>query len=180
MVKRVGGSASSKLGSFGVVVNPYFPLFDDGGGNPDPSSPYFGLYGTDDTVLMDGARTPFAPEFTANVGAAYTFHLTEGERGITMTPRFDVAYKSHSYAQLFANPSTRLPAVTLLNASVRFESGPWWASIWGTNLTDERYPGAKQNVGVDPANAFFPGPHIVGIVYRAPPRLFGVRVGRTW
>jgi hypothetical protein len=161
-------------------VNPYFPLFDDGFGNADPSNKYYGAYGTGPTVLMDGARTPFAPEFTANAGVAYKVHVSDGPNGLSITPRIDVAWKTHSYAQLFANPSTRLPGVTLLNASVRFEFGPWWASIWGTNLTDERFPGAKQNVGVDPANAFFPGPHIVGIVYRAPPRLFGVRLGRTW
>jgi len=103
-----------------------------------------------------------------------------GGAELTATPRLDVAYKSHSFAQLFQNPSTRLPSVTLVNASVRFENGPWWASVWVTNLADKRYPGAKQNVAVGGPDGFFPAPHIVGIVYMAPPRLWGVRLGRSF
>jgi iron complex outermembrane receptor protein len=173
--------SKSKLGSFGIVTNPYFPLFDNGEGVADTTSKYYGLYGTGPNVLMNGATTPFAPEFTANAGVSYDIHTGEfNGNELVITPRVDVAYKGHSYAQLFHNPSTLLPAVTLVNASLRFENGPWWASLWVTNLFDKRYPGAKQNVGVDPANGFFPAPHIVGIVYMAPPMLMGLRVGRNF
>lgn len=160
-----GGLAlsKSKLGSFGSVINPFTLVW---GGPP--------------TIVLAGARTPFAPEVTGNAGVAYTFHFDQVHGGLAMTPRLDVAYRSDSYAQLFQNPSTRLQGQTLLNASVRFETGPWSASFWVTNLTDRRYAGAKQNVGVDPANAYFPAPHIVGIVYMAPPRLFGVRLERRF
>src|SRR5262249_6097818 len=150
------------------VNNPYFTLH-----NP--------AYGLTPTLVLVGARTPFAPELTANVGAAYTFHVSEmAGNPLTITPRIDLAYKSHSYAQLFQNPSTRLPAETLVTLAARFESAPWWASVWVTNVADKRSPGAKQTVGVAPPNAFFGAPHIVGIVYMAPPRLFGARVGRSF
>jgi outer membrane receptor protein involved in Fe transport len=60
-----------------------------------------------------------------------------------------------------------------VNANLRLEHGPWWATLWVTNLTDRRYPGAKQNV--DGSTGV-----ITGIVYQAPPRLFGIRFGRSF
>jgi iron complex outermembrane receptor protein len=173
--------SKSEIGSFGDTTNPFCTLFANADCSViDTTSKYYGPYGTSATIDLAGARTPFAPEVTANAGVAYTFHLDQAKDGLTMTPRFDIAYRSDSYANLYQNPSTLLKGPTLLNLSVRFESGPWWASVWCTNLTDKRYPGAKQNVGVDPANGFFNAPHIVGIVYTGPPRLIGVRVGRSF
>jgi len=99
---------------------------------------------------------------------------------IFFTPRIDVAYRSKTYSYLFQNPSTELPAVTLVNMSVRLVHGPWWGEVWATNLADKRYPGAKQNVSAAAGDAFFAGPHVVGIVYMAPPRLVGVRLGRSF
>jgi iron complex outermembrane receptor protein len=156
----------SKLGSFGIVTNPFYPMC---AANPLLCS----AYGSTPTINLTGARTPFAPEDTVNGGVAYTFHLTQIAQGLTMTPRVDVAYKSDSYAGFFLNRATLLPSETLLNASLRFESGPWTATLWGTNLTDRRFPGAKQNV----TGA---GGVIAGLVYEAPPRLFGVRVDRSF
>jgi len=153
----------SKLGSFGAVINPFNAVY---GGGP--------------TVVLSGAKTTFSPEVTANAGIEYTFHAGESDDSATITPRVDIAYRGDSYSYLWQNRSTLLPAVTLLNAQIRFEKGPWWVTLWATNLTDRRYPGAKQNVGVGAADAFFPAPHIIGIVYAAPPRLVGVRVGHKW
>src|SRR5204863_5095891 len=111
--------------------------------------PFAAYYGGPSTIVLSGARTPFAPEWTANGGVAYTLHLMQmGENPLTATPRVDVAYRSNSYAALFANRATLLKAQTLVNVSVRFENGPWWASVYVTNLADRRYPAAKQNVGV--------------------------------
>ncbi len=67
-----------------------------------------------------------------------------------------------------------------MNASIRLEHGPWWGQLWATNLFDKRYAGAKQNVAAAAGNAFFPTPHVVGIVYMAQPRLFGLRFGRSF
>ncbi len=151
----------SKLGSFGAVVNPFFPIYGPA------------------TVVLNGSKTPFAPEVTGNIGVEYVFHTDELGSGSTITPRMDVAYRSVTYGQLFENPATRLPSVTLLNAEIRYNRGPWWATLWGTNLTDERYATANQNVAAG-SDALFPNVHIVGIIYRAPPRLFGIRIGYEW
>jgi iron complex outermembrane receptor protein len=148
--------SKSKLGSFGRLLNIFNPVY--GGGA---------------SIDLAGTTTPFAPKFTANGGVAYTFHLTGFEQASTLTPRVDVSYKSTSYANLYHNLATRLESGALVQASLRYEEGPWWASLWATNLFDREFAAAKQNVtgasGV-----------ITGIVYMAPPRLYGLRIGRSF
>jgi iron complex outermembrane recepter protein len=150
--------SKSKLGSFGTILNVFDPVF---GGGP--------------SIDLDGAKTPFAPEVTANAGVAYTFLIgDEGGEPTKVTPRIDVAYWTDSYANLFQNRATLLEGQTLLNGSVRVEAAEdWEIFFWGSNLTDERFAAAKQNVA---GNGGALGDEIVGIVYMAPPRLLGVRV----
>jgi iron complex outermembrane receptor protein len=157
-----GGLAYSKseLGSFGLVLNEFQAI-----------------YGGPAYIDLNHSHTPFAPELTGNIGVEYTFNL--GDNIGTLTPRLDVSYRGDSYARLFENPSTLLPSVTLLNLNVRYAHGPWGAEFWCTNLTDLKYVGAKQNVGVG-TDPLYPTPHIVGILYSGPRRLFGVRVTRSF
>ena len=161
----------SKLGSFGAVHNDFCQLIyvnGDCNGVLDPSSKYFGVYGTSSSVVLSGAKTPFSPEVTGNIGVAYTFHV-ETPVETTITPRVDVSYRSKSYSYLFQNPSTELPAVTLVNASVQLHPRPWWGELWATNLTDLRLcPGAKQNVA-----ATGPGTHLLRRPARDRHRLHG-------
>jgi len=144
----------SALGSFGKIVNIFAPV-----------------YGGPAAVSLAGTTTPFAPEWTLNGGAAYTFHIDDLLHGATLTPRFDVAWRSDSYASLFHNRATLLEGGAVANASLRLDANPWWAELWVTNLADRRFAAAKQNVtgatGI-----------IQGIVYEAPPRLYGIRIGR--
>jgi iron complex outermembrane receptor protein len=151
----------SELGSFGIVTDP-FALMTGGPG----------------TVNLDGSETPFAPEVTGNIGVGYRFVLAESFFGdsLEMTPRVDVAYRRDAYAGLFQNRATLLEGYTLLNAQVQFRSGNWSAVLWGTNLTDEEYVGAKQNVGAADASATVPFNHFEGLVYGGLRRLFGLRV----
>jgi iron complex outermembrane recepter protein len=148
--------SKSKLGSFGLVTNIFAPV-----------------YGGPAAIDLSGTTTPFAPKWTASGGVAYAFHLDTLADGATLTPRVDVSYRSKSYANLFHNRATLLEDVTLVNASIRYESGPWWASLWATNLFDERFAAAKQNVTGAAGT-------IAGIVYMAPRRLYGLRVGRSF
>ena len=150
-----GGAWSiSKLGSFGLVENIFAPTF----GGPA-------------NIDLAGTTTPFAPEWTADGGIGYTFHMNLEGREATLTPRVDFAWRSDSYASLFHNRATLLEGGGEVNASLRLETGPWWSELWVTNLADRRYAAAKQNVtgatGI-----------IQGLVYAAPPRLFGLRIGR--
>jgi len=148
--------SKSKLGSFGLVQNIFAPV-----------------YGGPANIDLAGTTTPFAPKWTASAGAAYTFHLTGMGSDATLTPRVDVSYRGKSFANLFHNRATLLEDVTLVNASIRYENGPWWATLWATNVFDEIFPAAKQNV--TGASGI-----IEGIVYMAPPRLYGLRIGRSF
>jgi len=163
-----GGAAYSvsRLGDFGNVLNPFEGVGLAGVPGFDPAH----------TIHMDGASTPFAPKFTGNVGAAYTFHLGNGfgDEELTMTPRVDVAYRGSSFARLFKNPATFLPDVTLVNGNISFANGPWALVFWGTNLFDEKYIAAKQNVDGTGAGT------ISGIVYGGQRRLIGVRISRAF
>jgi iron complex outermembrane recepter protein len=151
-----GAYSKSKLGSFGLVQNIFAPV-----------------YGGPANINLDGATTPFAPELTGNFGVSYTIHTNYLGSNSTLTPRIDVSARSKSYTDLWHNLATLLPPVTLVNLNLRYERGPWWGEFWVTNLFDDTYPSAKQNVtgaaGI-----------IQGIVYMGQPRLFGVRIGRQF
>ncbi|MEJ2088260.1 MAG: TonB-dependent receptor [Gammaproteobacteria bacterium] len=151
----------SELGSFGLVNNE-FQL----------------MYGGPDTVDLDGSETPFAPKWTGNVGVGYTFHAQGfGGHSLEIVPRVDVAFRSDSYARLFQNPATKLEGYALLNAQLHFNNGPWSLVLWGTNLTDKKYVGAKQNIeGNTGPTATIPFDHFTGIVYGGLRRLYGLRL----
>jgi len=148
--------SKSKLGSFGLIQNIFQPV-----------------YGGPASVDLAGTSTPFAPKWSGNLGIAYTYH-TDGLRdGSTLTPRLDVAYRSDSYANLYHNRATLLEGGAVMNASLRYETGDWWGMLWATNLLDRTYVAAKQNVTGATGQ-------VGGIVYMAPPRLYGIRIGRSF
>lgn len=152
----------SELGSFGVVQDPFAVVF----GGPQ-------------TIDLDGAETPFAPEWTGNFGVGYRWRLANsfiGGNALEVTPRVDVAYRADAYSRLFQNRATLLEGYTLVNAQVRFESGPWSLVFWGNNLTDKEYVAAKQNVEASGPTATIPFNHFSGLVYGGLRRLYGVRL----
>jgi iron complex outermembrane receptor protein len=131
----------SKLGTFSDVVDPF---------RTPP----------DNIVNLSGARTPFSPKFTGNLGLAYDF-LIGGD--FTLTPRVDVSHISETQAALWDTPLETLKARTLTNALLTLEPGSkkWSASLWATNLSDLHYVSGIQN------NAT--------LYYAGAPRQFGVR-----
>ena len=116
-------------------------------------------------VTLTGSKAPFSPEFTGNVGAQYAIH---SGAGFTVTPRADVSYVGTNQADLFRCSLETIKAHTLLNLQARLDldDSPWWASLWATNVTDEQYVGAIQN--------------IPPIYYAGARRQFGVRIGRSF
>jgi iron complex outermembrane recepter protein len=151
----------SELGSFGLVQDPFAVVT----GGPA-------------TIDLDGAETPFAPEWTANFGVGYTFRtaIEIGGNPIEITPRMDVAYRDDSYSRLFQNRATLMEGYTLVNAQVHFDSGPLRLLLWVNNLTDKDYVAAKQNVDASAGSSFVAGPHYTGLVYAGLPRLWGARL----
>lgn len=130
----------SELGTFRDVIDPF----------------------TLEVVDLTGAESPFAPDFTLNVGVEYTFRLA---RDLTLRPRLDYAHISETQAGLWGSQLLTLESRDLLNVQLRLApaAGNWYANFWMTNATDEKYAGGIQNNGT--------------LRYAAPPRQYGLRVG---
>jgi iron complex outermembrane receptor protein len=114
---------------------------------------------------LSGAPFPYAPDWTASLGVSYTWTLSDGS---TLTPRFDYGYVDDAKGELFDDPEFRLPSRGLLNINIRWaqDDSGWYAEAWGTNLTDEKYIAAIQNLGA--------------LYYAGPPLQWGVRVGKNF
>jgi iron complex outermembrane receptor protein len=88
--------------------------------------------------LVAGNALPFAPEWQASAGIAYTIDAGPLE----VTPRVDASYQSRTYFDAINTRETaQLEGYTLLNASVRLEpaNGPWRVTLGVNNATDEEY-----------------------------------------
>ncbi len=137
------GYLDSELGTFKNVINPY-------------------LLPPNNVVDLSGAKSPFSPKWTGNVGVSYTINLPGDMR---LIPRVDYSYIDSTQAGLWNSSLITLEDRKLTNVQVRLESGKWFANLWCTNATDEEYVGGIQNDGV--------------LDYAAPPRMYGLRVGMT-
>jgi iron complex outermembrane receptor protein len=133
--------SDSELGTFSDVIDPF-------------------RLPPDNVVNLSGAKIPFSPEFTGNIGIAYDFQLG----GLTLTPRVDYSHIDETQAALWDTPLVTLEERDLINAQIQLvpESGRWSAVLWGTNITDEHYISGIQN------NAT--------LYYAAPPAQYGLRL----
>ena len=84
------------------------------------------------------ATLPDAPKFIIDVGLRYNF---EWQNHGTLSPSVDANYRTSTYPQFDPAASSRQPAYAVLNARVAYEPNDtdWTFTIWGKNLTDEKY-----------------------------------------
>ena len=87
-----------------------------------------------------GHRMLRLPRFTASVGASYDIQLPSGHLPVTVT----YAYKSAFLFDFIASANTaalRQPAYGLLSANIAYapDGDRWKVSLFGSNLTNERY-----------------------------------------
>jgi len=148
----------SKLGTFSNVQDPFSDSSEpigplNQGPPPAPQIPHI--------VNLSGARAPFSPQFTGNLGLAYDIALGAG---FTLTPRVDISHIGESQAALWSEPWVTLQARTLTNALLTLEpdSKKWSAALWVTNASDKHYVAGIQN------NAT--------LYYAGAPRQYGLRV----
>jgi iron complex outermembrane recepter protein len=134
----------SKLGTYPRVASPFLPA-------------------PDNIISISGGKAPFAPEFTFDLGASYTFVLAGSS---SLTPRIDVSHQSEQSGSLIVAPQTRLEPRTLVNANVRLEMSRWYAEGYVTNLFDKRYVAGIQDLGA--------------IWYPGAVRQYGMRAGFTF
>jgi iron complex outermembrane receptor protein len=148
----------SKLGTFSDVQDPFSdptqpigPL--NQGPPPAAQIPHI--------VNLSGARVPFAPTFTGNLGLSYDIPVGAG---LTLTPRVDVSHLGEAQAALWSEPWVTLKARTLTNGLLTLEpdSKKWSAALWVTNASNKTYVAGIQN------NAT--------LYYAGAPRQYGLRV----
>jgi iron complex outermembrane receptor protein len=125
------GYMNSDIGAFHDVVDPFRTAANGG---------------VDVLIDLTGRPTPYSPEWTANLGLAYDFHLGSGG-GYTLTPRVDVSYVADTQSKLWDSPLVTIPERTIVNARFVLASpGKWTATLWATNLTDKGYVAGIQNL----------------------------------
>jgi iron complex outermembrane receptor protein len=109
-------------------------------------------------VALEGHRQTYAPGLTASLGVERRFVFGD----TVVTPRVNVGHIASQWATLFENEALgdRLGSRTLVNAQVDVEHGDLTASLYGTNLTDERY---ISTIGA-------------GLRHAGAPRQYGVRL----
>ncbi len=133
------------------------------GSNGLPCSPTSGPATTPGCVNLNNHQMTYAPDFTFNLSAQYTFHLEDGDK---LTPRANFGHQSPQWATLFENTSLgdRLAARNLLGAQLEWTHDTYVLTLYGTNLTDQHYVAAL-NSGLD---------------FAGPPRQFGIRLSKVF
>jgi iron complex outermembrane receptor protein len=89
---------------------------------------------------LDGSEQTYAPKLTFNVGVQRTFRVGAD----TITPRINYAHIAGQWATLFENEALgdRIGGRNLLGAQIDWAHGSWLTTLYGSNLTNQRYIGA--------------------------------------
>lgn len=130
----------------------------------------FGAYGYTDAKitelqaqpLFEGNRVPYIENHNGYAGFQITAPVSSE---LDFTGRFE--YKRYGSVWYDASnlPGSRRDPVDLIDARVGFEGADWSASLWGKNLTNEKY--ASESV---------PLLSILNVPFKAPTRSYGVEV----
>jgi len=150
------GLLKSSLGKF-FAVDPRYNLLASGTCNPATG-------GTDPFCLnLKGNPITYAPSVTYNFGAQYVFELDGGQ---TLTPRVNFAHISGQWASIFDNAALgdRLGVRDLLGAQLEWNTGTWFLTLYGDNITNKQYVASNNSGGL----------------YAGTPRQFGIRLTKTF
>ena len=115
-----------------------------------------------------GDSPALTPKFTASLSPRYRWRLASGA---ALTACADYYRRGRMFGQPINSPLNRIPALGLASAQLEYESagGGWQATLYGYNLTDERYALAK--LDLDPT---------VLTINSNDRREFGVRFGKRF
>jgi outer membrane receptor protein involved in Fe transport len=86
-------------------------------------------------VNLKGNQLPQAPEFKFSTGVQYTFDLASG---ISIVPRWDLAFTGESYGNIFNGNVNRVPAYEVMNAQVQVNGvdNRWYVRAFIQNITN--------------------------------------------
>ncbi len=119
-------------------------------------------------VNLKGNKLPQAPTVKASVGVQWT---QEMGNGMTIVPRWDLAFTGESYGNIFNGPINRVPSYSVMNAQIQL-NGPddrWFLRGFIQNITDNN---ATTGLYVtDQSSGLFTN------IFTLEPRRFGVVAG---
>lgn len=117
-------------------------------------------------VIADGAQLPFAPQFSGNLYGEYRHPLSGGN---TAFARFDARHVGERLNQVPTsnNPGFVLDDYQILDAQVGVEFGRIRATVFATNLTDQRAELNAIGVGLPPAGIVRNRPRTIGFTLQA-------------
>ena len=114
-------------------------------------------------INLGGHPQTYAPELTFNVSARYNYHLAGGD---LMTPSLSYSHIGSQWGTLFDNRAAGdfLEARDIVNAALAWTHGPYVATAYVYNLTNDHYVGAL----------------LSPIRIAGPPRQFGVSLMKVF
>ena len=157
---QANGVANTNYGSCNTALNPLLNAF--GYTHTDPSGKGSG---SGAFVNLKNNQLQNTPDFTASIGAQYTFDL---DGGYTLVPRADYYWQSHMFARIFNDSADRIKAWGVGNAQITLNAPDnlWYASLWvknafnSNNVTGEYLASATSGLST---NEFLGDPRTFGI-----------------
>jgi outer membrane receptor protein involved in Fe transport len=117
---------------------------------------------------LKGNKLPQAPEFKFSTGVQYTIDLASG---ISIVPRWDLAFTGESYGNIFNGNVNRVPAYEVMNAQVQVNGvdNKWYVRAFIQNITNNN---ATTGLYVtDQSSGLFTN------IFTLEPRRYGVAAG---
>ncbi len=116
---------------------------------------------------QEGNVAPYVPDWKTSLSATYEVPVRD-DLSLVFNGRWD--HTGRIYFDARNSPEAKREALDLFSARVGLESDRWTLSLWGKNLTDERY---NSDVIV-----IFDGTPLpfTQAVFKAPPRTYGVEL----
>jgi iron complex outermembrane receptor protein len=94
------------------------------------------------------AVAPLTPDLTVSISPSYTMDMNSGG---TLSFRADYSYRDDMFGEPSPDPgrNTRIESRDLINLDVTYNApdDAWRLSLYGRNVTDERYENARLNTG---------------------------------
>lgn len=154
------------LGTTENIISTPFNNQYIGPGCPNGAPPCDGL-----PTNLKGNTLPNSPEFSVNIGVAYSWPL---DNGMSILASTNYYWQDEFYTRIFNAPNDLVDSWDVWNGTITLFSadGTWFAELWGRNLLDDDHVTGQylgdQNVGLA-TNQFL-----------LEPRLWGVSFGYTF
>lgn len=116
---------------------------------------------------LDGNRLPNSPEFSVNLGVAYSWQISNG---MELTAATNYYWQDEFYTRVFNATNDLVDSWDVWNATLTLFSadGTWFTEAWGRNLNDDDHVTGQylgdQNVGLA-TNQFLLEPRTFGVTF---------------